>query len=105
MHREVVDSAYDVIQKKGYTNWAVGLTNAYIANAIVDDTHSIMPVSTCIRGLHGVEEDLYLSIPCSVGSHGVRRVINLPLTEDETEGFRKSAQTVWEVQKGIWENI
>jgi L-lactate dehydrogenase len=31
MHRQVVDSAYDVILRKGYTNWAVGLTGAYIA--------------------------------------------------------------------------
>ena len=31
MHREVIDSAYDVIVRKGYTNWAVGLTGAYIA--------------------------------------------------------------------------
>ena len=31
MHREVIDSAYDVILRKGYTNWAVGLTGAYIA--------------------------------------------------------------------------
>lgn len=31
MHREVVESAYDVIVRKGYTNWAVGLTGAYIA--------------------------------------------------------------------------
>lgn len=31
MHREVVESAYDVISRKGYTNWAVGLTGAFIA--------------------------------------------------------------------------
>lgn len=26
MHREIIDSAYDVIERKGYTNWAIGLT-------------------------------------------------------------------------------
>jgi L-lactate dehydrogenase len=29
MHKEVVDSAYDVINKKGYTNWVSTLYNAY----------------------------------------------------------------------------
>jgi L-lactate dehydrogenase len=105
MHREVVDSAGDVIVKKGYTNWAVGLTGAYIGNAVLDDTRQIMPLSTCVRGFHGITEDVFLSMPCSVGSHGVRRVIDLPLTQYEIDGFLKSAETVWEIQQGVWDSI
>eukprot|EP00980_Cylindrotheca_fusiformis_P013562 scaffold3463_cov96-Cylindrotheca_fusiformis.AAC.2 len=73
MHREVVDSAYDVINKKGYTNWAVGLTNAHIAKAVVTDTRMIMPVSTCVRGMKGVENDVFVSMPAAIGSTGVVR--------------------------------
>lgn len=105
MHKEVVDSAYDVIQKKGYTNWAVGLTGSYIARAVVDDTRQIMPVSTCIRGLYGIEEDIFTSMPCVVGSTGVRRVVELPLTETEETKLRNSTATLWKMQKDIWDKI
>eukprot|EP00538_Stauroneis_constricta_P009085 CAMPEP_0119551590 /NCGR_PEP_ID=MMETSP1352-20130426/4801_1 /TAXON_ID=265584 /ORGANISM="Stauroneis constricta, Strain CCMP1120" /LENGTH=385 /DNA_ID=CAMNT_0007597673 /DNA_START=266 /DNA_END=1423 /DNA_ORIENTATION=+ len=105
MHKEVVDSAYDIIQRKGYTNWSVGLTGAFIGRAVLDDTHTIMPVSTCVRGLHGIEEDVFLSVPCVMGSHGVRQLIDLPLTDLEEEQFRKSAATLWDIQKDVWEKV
>ena len=105
IHREVVESAYDVIAKKGSTNWAVGLTGAHIANAVLEDTHSIMPLSTCVRGFHGINEDVFLSVPCSVGAGGIRRVIDMPLLPCEIEGFLKSAETVWDVQRNIWDSI
>jgi L-lactate dehydrogenase len=105
MHKEVVMSAYDVIQKKGYTNWAVGLTGSFIANAVVDDTRHIMPMSTCVRGLYGIKEDIFTSMPCSVGSTGVQRLINLPLTDSEQSKLKQSTLTLWEMQKGIWNMI
>jgi L-lactate dehydrogenase len=105
MHREVVSSAYDVIQRKGYTNWAVGLTGAFIGRAVLDDTRQIMPVSTCVRGMNGIEEDVFISMPCSLGSSGVQHVINLPLTNLEQEKFRHSASTLWNIQKDIWDKI
>lgn len=105
MHREVVDSAYDVIQKKGYTNWAVGLTAAHIARAVVDDTRQVMPLSTCVRGLYGIEEDIFTSMPCTVGSTGIRRVVKLPLTDIEEAKLKASTETLWGMQKDIWENI
>jgi L-lactate dehydrogenase len=105
MHRDVVESAGDVIRKKGYTNWAVGLTNAHIAKAILTDSRSIMPLSTCVRGIQGIQEDVFLSMPCSVGAHGVRRVIDLPLSPLEKELFLKSRDAVWATQKGIWDML
>jgi L-lactate dehydrogenase len=105
MHHEVLTSASDVINKKGYTNWAVGLTGAHIANSVLDDVRHIMPVSTCIRGLHGIEEDIFLSMPCSIGAFGVQRIVEIPLTDLEVEGLRKSAKIVWDVQKTVWDKI
>jgi L-lactate dehydrogenase len=105
MHRQVIESAYDVIARKGYTNWAVGLTGAYIGKAILNDQRNIFSVSTCVRGLHGIEEDVFLSMPCSIGAHGVRRVINIPMAAQEIEQFRKAATTLWEIQKGVWNTI
>jgi L-lactate dehydrogenase len=105
MHAEVVNSAYDIIARKGCTNWAVGLTGAYIANAVLDDTRQIMPVTTCVRGMHGIENDVFLSMPCSIGVNGVRPVIDIPLTDLEKDQFCKSADTIWGMQKDIWDSI
>lgn len=107
MHRHVVESAGDVISKKGYTNWAVGLTGAYIANAVLNDTQTVMPLSTCVRGyLHDIiTEDVFLSIPCTVGAQGIRQIVDLPLSELEQEAFKLSADAVWEVQKDVWNMI
>lgn len=105
MHKAVVDSAYDVIEKKGYTNWAVGLTGAYIGKTVLNDQRKIFTVSTCVRGIHGIEEDVFLSVPCAIGSHGVRRVINTPMTNGEIDSFRQASKAIWEIQKGVWGKI
>lgn len=105
LHDEVFESAGDIIKKKGYTNWAVGLACARIAEVVLNDMRAVLPVSTCVRGMYGVDEDVYLSVPCIVGAQGVVRVMELPLTDGEKEGFQKSAKSVWDVQKGIWDTV
>lgn len=105
LHKAVVDSAYDVINLKGYTNWAIGMSTAYIAKAVLNDTRTIIPVSTCVRGLYGVENDVFLSVPCSISSNGVQRVAVLPLTDSEKETFVKCAKGIWEVQEPLWKDL
>jgi L-lactate dehydrogenase len=105
MHREVVNSAYDVIARKGSTNWAIGLANANIGRAILYDTRNIMPLSTCVRGLYGVNEDVFLSVPCVVGTRGIHRTLEIDLSDSEKESFAETADTIWNIQKDIWKNL
>ncbi|TAQ97638.1 hypothetical protein BV221_15600, partial [Lactiplantibacillus plantarum] len=35
VHKQVVDSAYEVIKLKGYTSWAIGLSVADLAETIM----------------------------------------------------------------------
>jgi L-lactate dehydrogenase len=105
MHKEIINAAYNVIEKKGYTNWAVGLTGAYIGKAVLNDQRNVFTVSTCVRGMHGIEEDVFLSMPCSIGAHGVRRIINTPMTKSEKAQFVNAAKAIWNIQKGVWDKI
>ncbi|CAB9518107.1 L-lactate dehydrogenase B chain (Fragment) (Partial), partial [Seminavis robusta] len=107
IHKAVVDSAYDVINLKGYTNWAIGMSTAYLAKAVLNDTRTIVPVSTCVRGLYGVEDDVFLSVPCSLSSNGVQASVEMssPLTKDEEAIFQKCAKGIWEVQEPIWATL
>lgn len=81
------------------------MSTAYLARAVLNDTRSIAPVSTCVRGLYGVEEDVFLSVPCSLSSNGVQRCAVLPLTKDEEAIFQKCAKSIWEVQAPIWDSL
>lgn len=105
LHEEVVQTSTDVIRAKGYTNWAIGLSVAHIAGAVLNDARSIMPVSTCVRGFCGVSQDIFLSLPSVVGAHGVVQVSQLPLAAHEAELFLKSAESVWAAQEPIWDEI
>jgi L-lactate dehydrogenase len=105
IHHEIVNAAYDVIEKKGYTNWAVGLTGAHISKAVLNDQRRIITVSTCVRGMHGIEEDVFLSMPCSVGAHGVRRILNTPMTTTEKDQFVNAAKAIWNIQKSVWDKV
>mmetsp|Transcript_34056 Transcript_34056/g.74677 ORF Transcript_34056/g.74677 Transcript_34056/m.74677 type:complete len:361 (-) Transcript_34056:188-1270(-) len=105
IHKSVVASAYDIINLKGYTNWAIGMSTAHIAKAVLNDTRTIIPVSTCVRGLYGVEDDVFLSVPCSLSTNGVQRVAVLPLNDEEQATFQKCAKGIWEVQKPIWDDL
>lgn len=90
IEQAVRDSAYHIIDYKGATNWAIGLAMTRITRAILRDEHSVLTVSTLLNGEFGLE-DVCLSVPCIVSSHGIEKVIAGQLTEGEMESLKKSA--------------
>lgn len=79
---EVVHAAYSVIEGKGATNWAIGLSGARVVEAILADEKAVLPVSSVLHGQHGID-GVALSLPSLVGRAGVERVLDVPLTDDE----------------------
>ena len=76
LHQEVKNAAYDIINKKGATYYAVALAVNQIIKAIVNDYHSILTVSSYIRNeFDGRADDIYFSLPCIVSSKGVERIL------------------------------
>lgn len=49
VHKEVVESAYEVIRLKGYTSWAVGLSVASICASVLKNSQSIFALSTLVQ--------------------------------------------------------
>lgn len=101
IHKQVVDSAYDVIRLKGYTSWAVGFSVATIAFAILRNSKTIHAVSTLVNGEHGVDKDVFLSLPCVLGANGITQCVEQILTDAEIKQFRGSANLIDSVQMGI----
>lgn len=57
-HHDVVQAAYEVIKLKGYTSWAIGLSCADIAASIFRNTNAVKAVSTCVKGIHGINQEV-----------------------------------------------
>ncbi|XP_063695529.1 L-lactate dehydrogenase [Culicoides brevitarsis] len=101
LHKEVVQSAYEVIRLKGYTSWAIGLSCASLANTILRNQKAVHAVSTLIKGEHGVENDVFLSLPCVLGANGVTHIVRQYLNPDEVKALHTSADLMHKVQTGI----
>ncbi|RLU26756.1 hypothetical protein DMN91_000553 [Ooceraea biroi] len=101
LHEQVVQSAYEVIKLKGYTSWAIGLSVSHLASAILRNTNQVHAVSTLVTGHHGIKEEVFLSLPCSLGEDGVTHIIQQKLTDDELALLYKSSAIMHEVQKDL----
>ncbi|GAB4097856.1 L-lactate dehydrogenase [Sinomonas halotolerans] len=98
--RGVASAAYRVIQGKGATNYAIGLSAARIVEAVLGREDAVLPVSTVLAGQFGIE-GVALSLPSVVGAGGVRRVLDIPMDDGElarlahsAEALRTSAQSL-----------
>lgn len=93
---EVRNAAYEIINRKGYTNYAVGLSIRRIVEAIVRNEQSILTVSCLLEGQYGIE-DVYLALPCIVNQKGISRILTNPLSEKEVNELKSSAEILKKV--------
>ena len=100
IYTHVRDSAYEIIQRKGATYYGIAASVARIAQCIVRDEHSVMPVSVNLQGLYGVD-DLCMSVPAVVCRDGAEKVLEIELSDEERAKFRKSAETLKEVAQSL----
>lgn len=96
IYHAVRDSAYEIIERKGATYYGIGMAAAKIAEAIIRDSHTVVPVSVSLNGEYGLS-DLCLSIPAVIGSRGAEQVLEISLNAEEEERLRRSADELKEV--------
>lgn len=92
----VRNAAYEIIEKKGATYYAIALGLNRIIESIIRDENSVLTVSTLLQDYHGID-DVCLGVPAIVGRQGVTRVIEVSLSDEELRGLRRSAQVIKEV--------
>lgn len=90
------DAGMEVFRKKGYTDYAIAGCAVMIVNAIAEDTHEVLPVSTLVEGQYGIS-GVSLSLPCVVGRQGIVRVLEPDLSDQEIAALRASAEAVRQV--------
>ncbi|SNT04957.1 L-lactate dehydrogenase [Micrococcales bacterium KH10] len=90
---EVVNSAYRIIEGKGATNYAVALAGSRIVEAVLQDQHAVLPVSTLLENYYGISQ-VCLSVPSVVGKDGILHRIEVPLSAAELRGLQASAESL-----------
>ncbi|KRX24192.1 L-lactate dehydrogenase [Trichinella nelsoni] len=101
LHKKVIESAYDIIKYKGYTSWAIGLSVANICNSIMRNLRQVFALSVNVQGIHGIDFETYLSLPCVLGEGGITHIIRQKLSESELAQLHKSGETLLKIQKEL----
>ncbi len=97
---DTVHAAYEIIEGKGATNYAIGLAGARLVEAMLNDQRKIWPLSSVLsdyRGISGVA----LSVPSLVGPYGIERVFEFPMDAHEIRLLRTSAAAIQDTLKAI----
>lgn len=101
VHKEVVDAAYKIINLKGYTSWAIGLSVAQLCTSILNNTYNVHAVSVSAKGHYGINEDVFLSLPAILTLSGVSSIVTQDLSPSEIESLKKSVKIISEQQSQL----
>ncbi len=97
---KVRNAGYEIIKRKGRTNYAVALGLTKIVESILRNENAILTVSTFLEDYHGVS-NICLSVPVVLNRGGIKEIIKLPLDEQEIADFQKSAAIVKKVADSL----
>ncbi|KAG8430104.1 hypothetical protein GDO86_018480 [Hymenochirus boettgeri] len=94
--------AIEILKVKGQRSWSVGLSISDITDTIVQNSRKVHSVSSLSKGFFGVQEEVFLSIPCVLGSNGVIGTVQA-LQEDKkvSETLQTSAERISSLQKQL----
>ncbi len=97
---ELQQSAMDVIERKGATQWGPATGVAHMVEAILRDTGEVLPGSIVLDGEFGLD-DVGLGVPVKLGSNGVEEVVEWDLTEYERDQLGEAAEKLSEQYEKI----
>jgi L-lactate dehydrogenase len=87
------EAAAKIIQAKGATYYAIGVVISQLVQTILQDKHSVLPISVPIENYYG-QSGLAVSVPCIVGRSGVEQILKIQLSEAEQALFAKSCEVI-----------
>ncbi len=81
---DLQESAMNVIERKGATEWGPATGVAHMVEAVLRDTGEVLPGSLALDGEFGLD-DVGLGVPVKLGANGVEEVVEWDLAEHEEE--------------------
>ncbi len=84
----------ELVGLMGTSAWyAPGAAAAQMVEAILLDQNRIFPVCAHVDGQYGID-DLYIGVPVKLGKGGIKEVIEVELTDSESDLMKASAKAV-----------
>lgn len=94
--KQVKNSAYEIINKKGNTAYGIGMCLRNITDAIFNNSNSIFTVSTYQSNLKTC-----IGMPCIINREGVREVLKINMSEQEKQEFNDSVKIVKSITNSL----
>lgn len=98
IHEDVVNAAYEIIEKKKATYYGIGMALNRLVRAVINDENSILTVSTYLNNQYG-QDDIYIGVPAIINKSGVRELLELELNEKEQAKLDNSCKLMKEMRK------
>lgn len=98
VHQEVINAAYEIIEKKKATYYGIGIALSRLISAILDDENTILTVSTLQEGEYG-QNGMYIGVPAIINNSGVKEILKLNLNKAEQAQFDKSAKLLKQIME------
>ena len=99
IHKDVVNAAYEIIEKKRATYYGIGMALNRLVKAILNNENSILTVSTYLKDGQYGQDDIYIGVPAIINSNGVRELLDLDLAEDEQAKLDNSCKLIKEMRE------
>uniref|UniRef100_A0A8C3SS27 UEV domain-containing protein n=1 Tax=Chelydra serpentina TaxID=8475 RepID=A0A8C3SS27_CHESE len=99
---QLVNRAMEVLKGKGQKSWSVGLSIADLIESILKNKRKVHSVSTLAKGCCNINSEVFLSMPCILGTNGVTEIIK-PLKEDKlvAKKLQNSAASIHDLQQQL----
>ncbi|MFR8233990.1 MAG: L-lactate dehydrogenase [Clostridia bacterium] len=104
IHEDVVNAAYEIIEKKKATYYGIGMALNRLVRAVINDENSILTVSTYLNNQYG-QDDIYIGVPAIINKNGVRELLELELNEKEQAKLDNSCKLMKEMRKEAIDKI
>lgn len=86
--------------QKGSAYYAPSAAAVEMCDAIIHDQKRVLPCAALCDGEYGLK-DLFVGVPVKLGAAGVEEIIEIELTDDESEQLKKSAAAVEELVEAL----
>ena len=97
---DLQQSAMDVIERKGATEWGPATGVAHMVEAVLNDTGEVLPGSLVLDGEFGYDDTAF-GVPVKLGSNGIEEVVEWDLDDYETELMDEAADKLSEQYEKI----
>ena len=88
----------------GSAYYAPGAAIDEMVEAILQARNRILPCAAYLEGEYGLQ-GLFMGVPCKLGEHGIEKILEIRLTEQEKAEFQKSANAVKALAELVRENL